>query len=456
MVKNPFANIPTIQPQADQAEPAPAGFVEESKATTKGVAPKNILGGFQKVAVPLMAIGVLVWLVVPGQQPGSRRVAEEPQTVVDRTVQTSNTSALLDSLKDDANKAPTPAPVSQPKVGADSALGAQAPLPGGAPTPMAPQAGYPFASGRATSPENDAAATAAQSKIKREEEIRASSLESPGTFVLVGEGGNGQPKSSVNQLEDELARLNTQRNNAGGSVTSDTANTLAALTKGQPPQQSRNANQEFLSSQATAGSGVRLLEVQPPAAAYMVQEGTAVRTVLLNEVSSDMPGKITARVTSDVYDSVHQRYVMIPKGSKLIGVYNNEVVVGQERTLIAMTRLILPDGSSVALGGASASDLMGKSGLKAEVNNHFWKMFSSSFVIGASSLLLGDKKSSVATNSTAAGSVTTGSVAGLALNDVLQTIMNRNKNIQPTLTNAYGQEFMFMVMQDMSMPPYRR
>ena len=146
---------------------------------------------------------------------------------------------------------------------------------------------------------------------------------------------------------------------------------------------------------------------------------------------------------------------MIPKGSKLYGEYKSEVVVGQERLLIAMTRMILPNGTWVQLSGAPAANMIGQSGIEAKVNNHFFKIFSSSLILGGASLLLPNSQNTVSTTATAAGNLTTGTVAGRAFNDALDTVMQRNKNIAPTLSAGPGQEFIFIISQDMIMEPYK-
>src|SRR3546814_15716261 len=60
--------------------------------------------------------------------------------------------------------------------------------------------------------------------------------------------------------------------------------------------------------------------------------------------SSDLPGQVTAQVTQNVYDSPTGRILLIPQGARLIGDYDSEISVGQERVLLAWNRLILPGG----------------------------------------------------------------------------------------------------------------
>ncbi|WP_170851231.1 TrbI/VirB10 family protein [Collimonas sp. OK607] len=69
-----------------------------------------------------------------------------------------------------------------------------------------------------------------------------------------------------------------------------------------------------------------------------------IRSVLLTGVNSNLPGTTRAMITSGVYDD-NQAFVVISKGSAMNGRYNNGVIVGQERLLIGMARLVLNDGT---------------------------------------------------------------------------------------------------------------
>jgi type IV secretion system protein TrbI len=46
-------------------------------------------------------------------------------------------------------------------------------------------------------------------------------------------------------------------------------------------------------------------------------------------VNSDLPGLIRALVRENVYDTVTGRYVPIPAGSTLVGIYNSHIGYGQ-------------------------------------------------------------------------------------------------------------------------------
>ncbi|BCD45379.1 hypothetical protein NHP190020_04180 [Helicobacter suis] len=72
---------------------------------------------------------------------------------------------------------------------------------------------------------------------------------------------------------------------------------------------------------------------------------------LITPISSQIAGKVTAQVESDIFASMG-RAVLIPKGSKVIGYYNNNNQIGQYRLNIAWTRIITPQGINIMLTNA--------------------------------------------------------------------------------------------------------
>jgi type IV secretion system protein VirB10 len=213
-------------------------------------------------------------------------------------------------------------------------------------------------------------------------------------------------------------------------------------------------NQQFLASQESADNAAPVREH----AAYgqsVLMQGTVIRAVTLSGIDTDLPGSITARVVSNVYDSVHPSLLLIPKGSTLIGEYNSNFKVGQSRILVAMNRLILPDGQWISLAATPATDAQGMSGMVADVNNHFLKMFSASFVIGATSLLLPSSQQNITvTSPTNSGTQTGGTIFAQTLQQTVQQLLQRNVSIPPTGTVQPGTPFDFMVSRDMLISPY--
>lgn len=180
----------------------------------------------------------------------------------------------------------------------------------------------------------------------------------------------------------------------------------------------------------------------------VLHQGKVIPAVLGRQINSDLPGKITAYTTVDIYDSLGKGQLLIPKGSALDGQYDSEVKVGQSRILFAFERLILPDGTSFDLPPAQGSDLRGASGIAGDVNNHFFKMFASSFFIA----FLADKTKPPEGATSIGGSGAITGAAGEVLVDVSKSILDRNKVIPPTITVNQGERINVEVVSDMVFP----
>src|SRR2546429_9602361 len=87
------------------------------------------------------------------------------------------------------------------------------------------------------------------------------------------------------------------------------------------------------------------------------------------------PALSTAQVTENVYDSPTGRFLLIPQGSRLIGIYDSQVAFGQSRVLLVWTRLIMPNGRSIVLERQPGADTAGYAGLAVEVDNHWSALF---------------------------------------------------------------------------------
>ena len=119
-----------------------------------------------------------------------------------------------------------------------------------------------------------------------------------------------------------------------------------------------------------------------------VSQGTLIPAVLETAINSDLPGYVRAVVSSDIRSFDGSR-VLVPRSSRLIGQYKSGVAGGQTRAYVMWTRLIRPDGVSVALA-SPAVDESGQTGLAGKVDSHFMKRFGSALllsVVGTASTL---------------------------------------------------------------------
>ncbi|HEX4695304.1 TrbI/VirB10 family protein [Sphingomonas sp.] len=109
-----------------------------------------------------------------------------------------------------------------------------------------------------------------------------------------------------------------------------------------------------------------------------VAQGTLIPAVLETALDSTRPGPARALVTRDVRGFDGSK-VLIPRGSRLIGEYKADLQPGQNRALVVWTRLVRPDGATIAIG-SPAADPLGRVGIKGSVNSHFLERFASAIL----------------------------------------------------------------------------
>jgi len=103
--------------------------------------------------------------------------------------------------------------------------------------------------------------------------------------------------------------------------------------------------------------------------ATIVPQGTLIAAVLETALDSTQPGQVRALVSSDVAN-LRGDHVLIPRGSRLYGEYKGDIAPGQKRASVQWTRLVRPDGVTIAID-SPAADQLGRAGIKGRVNTHF-------------------------------------------------------------------------------------
>jgi type IV secretion system protein VirB10 len=171
--------------------------------------------------------------------------------------------------------------------------------------------------------------------------------------------------------------------------------------------------------------------------ATTVAQGTLIPAVLETALDSTRPGFARAIVSRDVRGFDGSR-VLIPRGSRLIGEYRSETAPGQRRALVTWTRLIRPDGVTIAIG-SPAADTLGGGGIRARVNSHFFERFAGAIL--QSALDIGVNLAGRAgSNGTVV--VLPGSVQGA-------TQIVQPAQITPTLTVRQGTSISIFVARDL-------
>jgi type IV secretion system protein VirB10 len=189
---------------------------------------------------------------------------------------------------------------------------------------------------------------------------------------------------------------------------------------------------------------------------YTIFQGSIIPAVLISKINSDLPGQIIAQTTQDVYDGVRGQHLIIPKGSKIYGVYNNDINAGQGKIMVAFQRIVMPGGRSITLPGLPGMDSIGQSGMSGDVNNHYFQLYGGSALVAAISAIVdhyGKNNTNVAPEGPSVGSQVT-SASGQVLVDVSRNMLQRNNNVRPTITINHGEKFNILVNRDIEVLPH--
>ena len=190
----------------------------------------------------------------------------------------------------------------------------------------------------------------------------------------------------------------------------------------------------------------------PPASPYEIQAGTVIPGALVTGINSDLPGQIMGVVTQNVFDSVTGKYLLIPQGSRLLGRYSSVVGNGENRVLIAWQRLILPNGNSIVLDAMPGTGQEGQSGLHDKVDYHFKKLAEAAAL---STAIAYGGNLAINPNSTSTNQDVVGNTISQNASRIGQRIINRQLDVQPTITIRPGWPFQVLANVDMILKPYR-
>ena len=217
----------------------------------------------------------------------------------------------------------------------------------------------------------------------------------------------------------------------------------ASADSGETALQGEQAGKRAFLERASDRRTVSAERLTGLASPNVLQAGSIIPAALITGIRSDLPGQITAQVTANVYDSPTGRILLIPQGARLIGEYDSDIVAGQTRVLLAWDRLIMPDGHSIVLEHQPGADPAGFAGLQDGVNQHWSNLLRAAAIstllgIGAE---LGADSDDDLTRALRRGSQDT-------INQTGQRIVDRQLNVQPTLTIRPGHPLRVVLTRD--------
>lgn len=193
-------------------------------------------------------------------------------------------------------------------------------------------------------------------------------------------------------------------------------------------------------------------QVVPQQSPYELKRGSVIPATLVTGVNSDLPGRLTAQVSQNVYDSATGHRLLIPQGAKLFGRYDSSVTFGQKRLLVVWTDIIFPSGETLQIGGMAGTDAQGYGGFKDRVNNHYARIFGSAILIAAIGAGL---DMAIPQDRNALGSKDSAENAARrsfaeTFGRVAERTISKNIDVQPTLEIRPGYKFNILIDQDIA------
>lgn len=183
---------------------------------------------------------------------------------------------------------------------------------------------------------------------------------------------------------------------------------------------------------------------------FEIKAGDFIPAILQTGINSDLPSKtIVAIVSENVRDTIRGKHILIPQGTKIIGVYDSSITFGQERLLIIWQRLIFPNGKTIGLDNMQGVDLSGKAGITGDVNNHFSTLLKGvilSSIMGSAGTIVTERKNDWR------GAAAEG--AGEQIVTIGDNFAERALSRQPTITIEPGTRFNIIVHSDLILEPY--
>lgn len=219
------------------------------------------------------------------------------------------------------------------------------------------------------------------------------------------------------------------------------------------PDRDQNYQQrklDFLNQRAEPGI-YNPHSVQDPLSPYQVLAGSVISASLVTGVNSDLPGLVVAQVTENVYDTVSGHTLLIPQGSRLVGSYDSVVAFGQKRALLVWQRIVMPNGTSIQIDNLPATDQAGYAGLEDQVDYHTWTLLKGialSTLLGVGSQIGFGSSESDLIRAIRESTQQSANQAG-------QRIVQKDLNIQPTITVRPGWLLRVIVHKDLVLRPYQ-
>jgi type IV secretory pathway VirB10-like protein len=289
--------------------------------------------------------------------------------------------------------------------------------------------------------------------FRQEQEAFAAPTAAHGSSSFSGAPASGPANDTLQQIGSLASILGVGK---ASGITDASANSLVATAartqsgSGNDPQNEQSRKQAFIEQTRDRAVNNYLKSTRtPPIGKYEVKMGWDIPAILEQGINSDLPGEVKALVRSNVYDTATGKYLLIPQGSRLVGVYDSQITYAQNRLQVIWTRIIYPDGSSINLDGMVGQDIQGMAGFHDKVDNHYKRLIGSALLTSAfaAGIELSQRQNSSLLTTPTAGQTASAAV-GQQLGELGSEMTRKNLSIPPTIKVPVGYRFNVRVNRD--------
>lgn len=418
-----------------------------------------------KKPIIIIAVGILLLLLGLGYAAairGKTNTGSGEQTEKEQTKSDKDGKVQLESMVSDLETSHKGSGIDTNQTAKSTDPLAQYPNQGSSPSSMTPN--NPSALVNPNNPNGQRQYNAAnggisdkQRMIDEKRKLLISAINSSSKIKVDGEN-NGQTNSSSNNRGlGDLSVLSALSGLKGGSPD--------LLKQQKSIQEQQLANADTIDNQGRNDTWMNkadnksydYLEAKKvaPKSPYEVKAGTVIPGIMITGVNSDLPGQLLGVVSENVYDTGTGQRLLIPQGSKLVGIYSANVVFGQSRVMVAWNRIIFPDAKSINLSAMPGTDQAGYSGFSDQVDNHYMRIFGSAFMMSAitGGIAISSHNSGSQYTQTPSDQMISAMVTQMG--EVGKQLMQKNLRIAPTLEIRPGYKFNIFVTKDMILEPLK-
>ena len=264
-------------------------------------------------------------------------------------------------------------------------------------------------------------------------------------------------KVDVSEVQKDSADSRTDASQPLNAATNSASDLYSIAMKsgllGQNVDQNGQTAKEDFFNQDIKDLGYLPNQVVSQLSPYELKRGSVSPATMITGLNSDLPGRISAQVSQNIYDSATGYRLLIPQGAKLFGRYDSKVSFDQARVLVVWTDIIFPNGSTLQIGGMSGTDAEGYGGFKDKVDRHILRTFGSAAlvaIIGTGIDISMPESSTLATQDTASDAARRNFAESFGR--VAEQTISKNLNVQPTIRIRPGYKFNVLVDQDIIFP----